>query len=428
MGISSLSIALSGLRAAQTQIETISHNVANAGTPGYTRQRVDLRPTAPRTTLYGPMGAGVDITGISRSTDAYVDGRARATSASAAQLEVRSELGQRTEDVMAEPDNGITSTLKGLWSSFSNLAAQPADAPRGTQVIASLGDLAGRINAVRTGIDDLSGNALARLQAELDTANAAADRIAKLNEIAPTGLAPDLQDQRDLAVDQLAKSLGGVAMVQADGKYRVTVNGMSIVDGDHVSHLTLDPLNPGVVLHPAGPITVGGTAGGLQSAILKDLPGYRARVDAFVTSLVNGLNAQHAANRTAAGVAGGPLLADDGKTVSVLVTSYSQLASADTTGGTQNGQGAVAMFSLRSTLDPAAAAMVTGIGGEVANVTRSSSSASALAEGAAQARLAVNGVNLDEEMAQMITSQKAYAAAARIVTTVDQMLDTLIRM
>ena len=69
MSMSALTIALSGLRVSQTSIETASHNIANAGTEGYTRQRVDRRSGSPRKTLYGPMGTGVEVGGITRSRD-----------------------------------------------------------------------------------------------------------------------------------------------------------------------------------------------------------------------------------------------------------------------------------------------------------------------------------------------------------------------
>jgi len=425
---SALSIALSGLRAAQTQIETSSHNIANVATEGYTRQRVDQRPTHPRTTIYGPMGAGVDVGDITRARDSWVDSRVRLTSGQAASLSVRTEMGQRTEDVLGEPDMGVTSSLGRLWSSFTALSNNPSDDAARTQVLSSLQDFAGRATSVRQGLDSLTNDAQIRLGAEVDSANKVADQIASLNKLVPTQLSSDLADQRDLAIDKLAKSVGATAVILPDGKARVSVNGMALVDGDRVSHLSVDPNTPGVVNHPAGPATLGGTAGGLQSAITADIPAYRARFDTFVTAAVTALNSQHALGKTPAGTAGGPLLTDTPTSLSVAVTTTAQLAAADTAGGAQNGQGAAAIASLRTVVDAAASTMINGVGGDVANVSRSSDNASLLANAASSARLSLTGVNIDEEMAQLISEQKAYAAAARIVTTVDQMLDSLVKM
>ena len=426
--VSSLSIALSSLRTSQAAIETTSHNIANAGTEGYTRQRVDRRAGFPRQTIYGPLGSGVDVQGISRSRDGYLDARVRTTASNANSLGIRTEFGQRVEDGLGEPDNGVTASLGRLWGSFTTLAGKPGDASMGTAVLSNLNDLAGRVNQARTEFDNLGVNATQRLQAELDTASGAMDQIAALNRIAPTGLPPDLADQRDNAIDQLAKSLGATATMYPDGKVRVSVNGMTVVDGDFVSKLSLDPLNAGQVVHPAGPITVGGTAGGLQAVLTNDLPGYRAKLDNFVASLVSAINTQHQLNKTTAGVNGAALLADDGTAMTVLIVNPSGLAVADAAGGAQNGNGATSLALLRRTVDPNARDLVTYVGGTVANLNRSNTNAQNLSDTANQQRLAVTGVNLDEEMANLIADQKAYAAAARIITTVDSLLDTLIRM
>lgn len=429
MSSNALSIALSALRTSQTAIEVASHNVANAGTAGYTRQRVDRRPGTPRNTLYGPMGTGVDVGGISRSRDSYTDGRVRSTDSTAKSLEARAEFGRRSEDAFAEPDNGVTSSLGRLWSSFQAVGQKPGDPALGTQVISSLQDLAGRVNQARTELEHLGVDALQRLHNEIDSANAAMDRIAKLNTITPTGLAPDLADDRDRALDTLAATIGATSTVLPDGKIRVAVGGKTIVDGDYVSHLTVDPINDGTVIHGAtGPVTLGGTAGGLQTVLQSDLGTYRSKLDTFVASMVSALNTQHQANKTTSGANGGLLVADDGSSMTVLITDPADLASADASGGALNGAGATALADLRRIVEPGARDLVTFVGGAVANITRSFDNAQALADTATQQRLALTGVNMDEEMAQLISDQKAYAAAARIVTTVDDMLDTLIRM
>lgn len=429
MSSNALSIALSALRVSQTAIEVSSHNIANAGTAGYTRQRVERRPGTPRNTVYGPMGTGVQVVDITRSRDRYTDDRVRSTDATAKSLEIRTEFGQRSEDAFAEPDNGITASLGRLWPAFQALGQKPGDEALGTQVLSSLDDLAGRVNQARAELGNLQTNALQRLTNEVDTANAAMDRIAELNRITPAGLAPDLADERDRALDTLASTIGATSTMLPDGKIRVAVGGKTIVDGDYVSHLAVDPANDGTVNHGAtGPVQLAGSAGGLQTVIQSDLSTYRAKLDTFVSSMVNALNNQHVNNRLPGGSNGGLLVADDGNAMTVIIASPSQLATADAAGGVNNGNGAIALANLRRTVEPTARDLVTFVGGTVANIARSFDNAQALADTATQQRLSLTGVNLDEEMAQLITDQKAYAAAARIVSTVDEMLDTLIRM
>jgi flagellar hook-associated protein 1 FlgK len=429
MGMSALTIALSGLRVAQTSIENTSHNIANAGTEGFTRQRVDRSSGTPRRTLYGPMGTGVEVVGISRSRDSYLDARVRTSESAARALDARVEFGQRTEDAFAEPDNGVNASLGRLWTSFTTLAQRPGDVSLGTQVLSNLNDLAGRVNQIRTELDNLGTNAFQRLQTDIDKANAAMDRVAHINTISPTLLGPDLEDERDRAIDTLAATVGAAVVYLPDGKARITISGRTVVDGDYVSHLSVDQLSPGVVRHGAtGPIELGGSAGGLQSVLTSDLPGYRNKLDAFVTQFVAAMNAQHQANKTVGGANGTALLADDGNAMTVLITDPALLAPADAAGGEQNGRGAAALAAMRTAQDARARDIVSFIGGAVANLTRANDNAQSLSLAAAQQRSAVTGVNLDEEMAQLISDQKAYAAAARIVTTVDQMLDVLVNM
>jgi flagellar hook-associated protein 1 FlgK len=181
-------------------------------------------------------------------------------------------------------------------------------------------------------------------------------------------------------------------------------------------------------LHPAGPVVAGGVVGGLQSAIVKDLPGQRGRLDSFANTMVTALNAQHAMNLKADGTAGGPLLADNGGTMTVVVTNVNQLAAASASGGAQNGQGADALAGLRTSIDSSARTMIGGVTNEVGALTRATTSAKTTSDSAAGSRDSVTGVNIDEEMASLISFQRSYAAAAKVITTVDAMLDTLIRM
>jgi flagellar hook-associated protein 1 FlgK len=295
-------------------------------------------------------------------------------------------------------------------------------------VLSTLGDVAGRINAVRNDIDGITADATVRLSDEVDVVNDLSRRVADINRLSAGDAPPDLADERDRAIDQLSQLTGAKAEVAADGSIRVTVNGMAIVDGDRAMALRVDPANPGVVLHPAGPIVAGGVVGGLQSAITKDLPGQRGRLDSFANTMMTALNAQHALNLKADGTAGGPLLADTGGTMTVVVTNPNQLAAASASGGAQNGQGADALAGLRTSIDSSARTMIGGVTNEVGALTRAVTSAKTTSESAAGSRDSVTGVNIDEEMTSLIAFQRSYAAAAKVITTVDAMLDTLIRM
>lgn len=430
MSISSLQIALTGLRAAQAGTEVSSHNIANAGTEGFSRQRVEQTSGLSRRTNEGFFGTGTKIVDVTRSRDQLLDDRVRSTTGRAAAADIRHTTLLRAEDAFGEPDGGITASLGRLWGGFSDLATRPGDLPTRQNMIGYLDDLASRVNATRSELEMLEGDAQVRLVAEVSNANDLIDRIAELNRraVGAAGLPADLADERDRAADTLAESLGAKVTVLPNGLMRVAIGGAAIVDGEVPLHLTTDPLSPGTVTHPTGPVTLGGVAGGLQTSLLADLPMVRGELDSFVTTLITELNTTHAAGFKPDGTAGGPLLADVAGRIQVTVTNPADLAVADAVGGGQNGRWAQQLADLKFTIDPAARNMVSAVAAETANVGRTADTEAGLAVTAAEARLSVMGVNMDEEMVNLTTYARAYAGAARIVTTVEEMFDALLRM
>ena len=127
MSTSSLSIAVSALKAHSYAIDTTSHNIANAATEGYRRQRVDLKEAYPRRSALGMTGAGVDAVGITRATDKLADLRVRRSSSQVEALNSRQQIATLAEDVFGEPDNGLTTSMSRLFDAFATLATAPTD-------------------------------------------------------------------------------------------------------------------------------------------------------------------------------------------------------------------------------------------------------------------------------------------------------------
>ena len=430
MSTSALSIAVSALRAHSYAIETTSHNIANAGTVGYRRQRVDLAAGTPRLGGVGMMGSGVVPTGISRASDRLSDLRVRGAMGQAGFASVRSDVAQMTEVAFGEPDHGVTTALAGMWEGFATLSLRPSDNAARYQVIGGLNEVASRVNDVRDSLQRLSEDTAVRLGAEVDEANDLMQRLVDINGLArdANGLPADLADERDRAIDQLAASIGARADVEDDGRVRLFVNGLTVLEGNQFSALEVPGFPVGQVLHPSGPIVLGGTVGGAQTALTTDIAGARSQLDAFVDGLVSALNTTHANGFTPGGAAGGPLLADVTGRLEVQVTSAADIAASDIPNGVQNGRVADALAQLRGTQGSAYRAVVTTLSGNVAALGRSADTASSVAESAQLDRESQVGVNLDEEMANLVTQQRAYEAAARIVSIVDEMMKTLIQM
>ena len=430
MSSSALSIAVSALRAQQYVIETTSQNVANAATPGYRRERVDLTEAFPRQGALGPMGAGVEASSITRATDQLADLRVRGSSAQASYFGVRGTVMKQAEDIYGEPDQGITKELSNTWDAFSALAVSPSDDASRYQVLSALNGVAARVNQVRTGLDQLKSDANQQLTTAISDANALTSRLAQINKFArvPGGLPATLADERDMDLDKLASALGATAEVTADGRARVSINGLAVVDEELSIPLSVSATTPGQIMNPTGPVTIGGTAGGLATSITTDIADARSQLDTFVTGLVSAINAAHATGFTPAGAPGGALLADSGGQLTVLATQPGDLAATDTAGQTLNGKVADAMAQLRDTQGAAFRTVTSGLSGAVAGIGQSADTAQSISDAASTQRDSIVGVNMDEEMANLVTQQRAYDAAARLVKVVDEMLQTLVGM
>jgi flagellar hook-associated protein 1 FlgK len=336
----------------------------------------------------------------------------------------------KAEDLFGEPDQGITKELTATWDAMQALSVSPSDDAARYQVLSALQGMASRVNEVRTGLDQLDADANQRLIGDVDEANAITARLAEINRFAsaPGGLPADLADERDRSIDSLAASLGASATVQQDGRVRVTLNGLAIVDDESSVPLSVSPTTPGQVIHPFGAVTVSGTVGGLAMAITSDIADARSQLDSFIAGFVSAMNTAHAAGFTPAATAGGQLLTEVSGKLVVVSTQPGDLAATDTAGQSQDGTIAAALAALNETQGAAFRAVVTQISGAVAGIRRSADTAQSVADAASASRDSAVGVNIDEEMTDLVSQQRAYEAAAKLVSVIDEMLQTLIQM
>lgn len=442
----SLNTALTALRAARVRIDTAAGNVANAATPGYTRRRAELVPAPSYLSAYGWLGGGVDVAGIARTRDLFLDARVRGGQDLLGQLSVRSELLQRAEAALAEPDQGISAPLADLWAAFEDLALDPTSSGARITVLNALGDVADRVRAVARAWDALERDAAVTLRARVDEANDLLRSLADVNRAivaTPTGK-PDnaLLDQRDALVDRLAVLIGARAVEQGDGTVRVSVGGMGLVDGTVATTLQLTASFDVVDAGTGTTLSPGGEIGGHRRFLLQDLPDLRAGLDAFAADLADALNAQHQAGWVSDVTPGGPLFsytpADAARTLQVSISDPAELAASSQPGPpfpAFNGQNARALADLRTalvaaggtdTLGGAARALAVDLGATVAGAMRAAETQRQLTTAAELARQGEHGVSLDEEMTALIEARHAFDAAARLMSVVDEALDVLI--
>ena len=256
---SALNTALSGLQAHQQALELTGANIANVNTPGYTRRRVDLQPAggAAIRSRYSDTiqwsNLGVNVAGVIRARDAFLDVKARTEMANSASATTLSNVLSGVEATFPEPsDTGIASQLSGLWNAFDGAANKPGSIPARTAVLAQATSLVQSLNKASTDLTDLRNNLSTSLSATITEVNSMAKQVADLNDQIRSGTVSgaevgDLQDRRDVLIDKLTSSVGATARPGESNTIDVILGGTALVSGIHAEQLaavSTGPLSP----------------------------------------------------------------------------------------------------------------------------------------------------------------------------------------
>ncbi len=459
---SALNTASTALWAAQRGLDVTGQNIANVNTEGYSRQRVELQAMGGTAvpaihSVDRQVGSGVDADRVIRIRDTFLERRAQTESARAAALTVDSEALSTVETALREPgETGIRSMLADVWDAFGALANDSTEAGARADVLEKLDVLADGLRTTRAMLDQQWTQTHGSLQALVTEVNATASSVAELNTaIRAASLAGlptnELADRRDFLVQDLARKAGATSADGDDGMVDVAVGGTTLVSGGSALRLQLTGVHdldevvgtaaPRVVTAPGGTmVALGGTAGGQVGVLTTTLPRYRDALDTLARDLVSDLNAVQTTGYDAGGELGTNLM-DDGagnpaavtaSTITLRITDPAKLA-ADATvpAGTRVADGRNADRFSRLGLDPAGVdagyrALVVSLGVESSVAARDLQVQTVISTQVDAARESVSGVNLDEEMTTMMSFQHTYSAAARMVTAIDEALDTLI--
>jgi len=300
----SLNTALRSLLTSQSALDTIGHNVANANTPGYTRQRLEISTDLPLQVRGLLVGGGVKASSVQRSIDSLLNRRILGQMTVSGRLESRLTSMTEIESVLGELDGqGVGARMDDLFSSFSALSADPgSELLKGGVTQAAVG-LADRFRGISSSFADLKRDTEQELKVRVGEVNQYAHRILELNQqivkYEGGGMpANDLRDQRELLVGELSRRVGATAIEDASGAVRVTVSGNTLVSSAKVYELSVQGGaggDPKLKIEGANgfvPVT-GGTIGGLISMTSEFTPGLNSEMDALARSLILELNRMH---------------------------------------------------------------------------------------------------------------------------------------
>jgi flagellar hook-associated protein 1 FlgK len=456
-----LNMGTRSLATQQLGTEVAGNNLANVNTPGYARQRVQIQTGITVPSTLGPQGTGADGVGISQLRDVVLDRQIIGEASIKGQLQSRQQglqyiqasLGQQIDSAGSGSQHGIAEEMSDLFTAFQSVSSSPTDLAERQVLILKAQNLAAQFNLVSTRLDNVEKGLNDSIGVDAEKANLLLADIAKLNaEIVKTerggaGRANDLRDVRQLRLESLASLVKFNAAESVDGALSISVDGQTLVNGA-VLEDTLQTYDSGggkLLLRTAKGqtnLSVGG--GSIQGSIdSRDtaLASIRGDIDQIASGLITRVNAVHSGGFSLTGSTGAAFFTGTGaasiKVNAAIAGDPRLFQAADTAGATGNNKVVLQLAQLASESQAALNNQtfsgyynqaVASMGQDLASVNTQIGNQEIVQTMLQRQRDSVMGVSIDEEMTDLIKYQKAFQASAKLISTVDEMLDIVMNL
>ncbi|HYU46615.1 MAG TPA: flagellar hook-associated protein FlgK [Terriglobales bacterium] len=447
----SLSVALSSLLASQQAMETSTNNVANANTPGYSRQRPDMVPGDPIVEGNLSFGTGVVLQRIESLRDPILE--IQLNQATQQQSKLNTSLGalQQMQTMFSSASTGIGADITNFFTSLQQLSPDPSSVSLRQAVLTAAGNLATDFNTTAGNLQMQRSNLdlnVVQTVGEINTLTAqiasVSHQIVSLENLHQN--AGSLVDKQTSLIRQLS-GLMDVSVIQTEhGIALTTSDGTPLVSGGESFDLTNQTGNGGLqrILAGSQDITgslTGGTLAGLIQIRDQEIPSIGSSLDQLAAGLANALNTANRSGYDLNGDAGVNLFAPPpaggvGAAAALSVNLTDPALVAASSDGTPGSNGNLA--ALLAVHDQAVVAgqkpldfysnLVFKIGSDTSNASADVDASDQILRQLQDQRSSISAVSLDEEAANMVKYQTAYQAAARVVTTVNSMLDAAVNL
>jgi len=322
-----LNTSLTGMLAFQRALDLTGHNIANANTPGYSRQVAEFTARIGGGSGSTYVGGGTQISTIKRMYDALLVEQLRISATGQARFSALNNLAGRVDSLLADADTGLNTGLQNFFNTMQDVANDPAEIPTRQALLGEADGIANRFRSLDQRLDTLENEVNERLTLAVDDINRIASQIADVNDkiaVAGVGARPnDLLDRRDALVLELSGLVSVSTTIQDDGAMNVFVgSGQSLVLGTNVQRFGVrasefDPTRVSVVYEGASGSTPldtalsGGTLGGLLEFRSRVLDPSRQSLGQTAVAFVNQFNTQHNAGMDLRGNLGGDFFSID---------------------------------------------------------------------------------------------------------------------
>lgn len=416
--LSTLNTAKSGMNVSQVAIQTTSHNISNINTPGYSRQRVNQSASSPYSMPgknsnfgAGQIGTGAQIDDVTRIRNSFYDYQYRSESHQYGNTSVKYEYFKNIEGIFNEPsDTAISSSLNSFFNSWSELSKDPQSSGVKSVVIENGKYLSNSINSAFKRLESLEEGLDKQSEYIMDEVNSMLSQLDKLEKnikiIQGSGKSPnDFLDKRDQLLDNLSFKLNiNDKDVKATLKKAYDANGK----------VTLDDLTKSGV-------KISGELEGTLS-MKQEINKYKDGLKQLANTITSNVNK----------AAGQDIFkAKDGELISINPEMLQEPEKINVTADI-----ALKVYELKSekvningkdmTINTFYNSMIQDLGQSSAAVIRDESNQSKLLENIDSSRSSVSGVSLDEEMISLVQLQHTYSANAKVMSTIDSLLDVVV--
>ncbi|HWH70568.1 MAG TPA: flagellar hook-associated protein FlgK [Candidatus Sulfotelmatobacter sp.] len=467
-----LNLGTRSLQAQQVGVETAGQNLANVNNPAYARQRVNLQTTPTINSAIGQQGTGAEVVAIQQIRDMLLDGQIRDEASvggyweaqqgglQSTQTGLNEFLDQSASSINGAADagsaagaQGLSTQLTQLFNAFQSVAANPTSLPERQALVNQAQTLAGSFNQIDTRLSAIHDTLNTSVGNDVTSANQLLSEVADLNksiaeaELPGRGTANDLRDLREQKLESLAQLVNIQTGTAADGSINVTIGGQTLVSGRQVldSLQTYDAGGGQLLVRTAtggSPLTL--TGGSIQGNIdARDgaLQTLRTGLDTLAGTLVTQVNTLYRSGYSLSGTTGADFFTGtDAASIQVnaaLANDPAQVQAAGSAGAASDNAVALALAQLarqpnaalgNQTFKDAYSQLVVKVGTALSSANSQLADHNAISAMLLNRRDSVSGVSLEEEMSSLLSFQKAYQASAKIITTVDQMLETVLSL
>lgn len=467
---STLNMASRSLQTQMTGVEVTGQNLANVNTTGYSRQQVVISESPDVATSIGPEGTGADATSIQQVVSNLLNNQIQSQSSTSGYWNAQQTALQSAQNGLDEflngsggttstsgastidstTDSGLSGQLSSLFDAFQSVATSPTSVSARQALIGQAQTVAASFNNVNTQLNSVKTSLNTSLSNDVTSANQLLTQIATLNQQISSaqfsgGNANDLSDEREQDLENLSQLTNITTSTGSNGAVNVTIGGQSLVSGNTVNDTlqTYDPGNGGLLVQTAtGKVNLTLTGGSMQGTIdARDgtLATLQNGINTLASSLITQVNSVNSGGYGLTGTTGNNFFnGTDASTITVNPTLVNNVSLVQASGSaTASGDNTVALqlAQLATTTQPglnnqtfsdAYDSTVAGLGSGLDNANTEVTNQTAVSNMLQTQRGSVSGVNVDEEMTNMMTFQRAYEASAQVVTTVNTMLgDTL---